>query len=81
MFLLLMASCQQELDENTMQPQQEQVSVLERKSVNTSDNSLPGSLMLLLSESATDALQDGTAPAPLLLACEEAGADLRRMFP
>ena len=58
MFLLLMASCQQELDENTMQPQQEQVSVLERKSVNTSDNSLPGNLMILLSESATDALQE-----------------------
>ena len=81
MFLLLMASCRQELDENTMQPQQEQVPVLERKSVNTSDNSLPGSLMLLLSESATEALQEGNMPAPLLLACEETGADLRRMFP
>jgi len=81
MFLLLMASCQQELDENTMKLQQEQVPVLERKSVNTSDNSLPGSLMLLLSESATEALQDGNMPAPLLLACEETGADLRRMFP
>ena len=79
--LTLMTACQQELPLTEQQPQADAMTKLELKSVNTADNSLAGSLMVLLDESAAALLAEGQTGSALDEACAEAGATLERLFP
>lgn len=76
-----MTACQQGLTETDVPVQDNTMSKLELKSVNTSDRALPGTLMLLLDKSAVAVLDNGGHVDALEAACAEKGARLSRMFP
>lgn len=76
-----MTACQQGLTEIEVPGQDNDMSLLELKSVNTSDRSLAGSLMLLLDESAVAVLDNGGRLEGLETACAGKGASLSRLFP
>ena len=78
--LTLMTSCQQELKMTDQPEQGAAVPALQLKSVNTSDNSLPGTLMLLLDGKAVAMMDEGQPVEGLEAACSETGASLGRLF-
>ena len=57
------------------------MSVVERKTVNTSDDALPGTLMMLLDAETVALLDAGQAVPELQAACAETGAKLEKLFP
>lgn len=81
MILLLAASCVREDAVSSQQNQDSFVSTLAQKAVNTSDEAVQGSLVLLLDEKVADALAAGLAVDVLSEACEQVGAKMQRAFP
>lgn len=82
MFLLVqMTACQQENLLTSQSAQENEVSVVERKTVNTSDDALPGTLMMLLDAETVALLDAGQAVPELQAACAETGAKLEKLFP
>lgn len=79
MALLLAVSCVRE-DMGGQQEQLSDATLLAKKSINTSENALPGTLALLLEEETADLLGAGQANAALSQACEQVGASLQRAF-
>lgn len=80
MALLMAVSC---VREDAHPGQQEPLSDADRlaqKSINTSEDAVPGTLALLLDEEVADALASGQAPEALTQACEQIGAGLSRAF-
>ena len=57
------------------------MSVVERKTVNTSDDALPGTLMVLLDAETVALLDAGQTVPELQAACAETGAKLEKLFP
>lgn len=76
--LLPLAACVQESlsDAPVMQK-----SPLERKAVNTPENALEGSLIILLDEASVAAMDRGESVPALVRACAQTGAELGRAFP
>jgi thiol-disulfide isomerase/thioredoxin len=72
MILLLAASCVREDAVGSQQNQDSFVSALAQKSINTSEDAVPGSLALLLDEKTADALGANQSVAALAEACEQA---------
>ena len=62
------------------QSQDPTVSALAKKSVNSSDNAVQGTLVVLLDETAADALAEGQQVAALSQVCERTGATIQRAF-
>ena len=82
MFLLVqMTACQQENLLTSQSAQENGLSVVERKTVNTSDDALPGTLMMLLDAETVALLDAGQAVPELQAACAETGAKLEKLFP
>ena len=82
MFLLVqMTACQQENLLTSQSAQENEVSVVERKTVNTSDDALPGSLMVLLDAETVALLDAGQAVPELQAVCAVTGAKLEKLFP
>ena len=82
MFLLVqMTACQQENLLTSQSAQENGLSVVERKTVNTSDDALPGTLMVLLDAETVALLDAGQAVPELQAACAETGAKLEKLFP
>ena len=81
MILLLAASCVREDAVGSQQNQDSFVSALAQKSINTSEDAVPGSLALLLDEKTADALGANQSVAALAEACEQVGATMNRAFP
>ena len=79
--LLQATACLQE--EAPLMPQdvQQERTPLERKSVNTSEDAVDGTLVVLLSEEAAAALDAGQTVQSLSEAGAQTGASLRRAFP
>ena len=78
--ILLASSCMQEkgLDAPAAEDTR---TLLERKSVNTPDNAVEGTLVVLLSAEAAASLEQGTVPEALKEACDLHGASITRAFP
>ena len=78
--ILLASSCMQEkgLDAPAAEDTR---TVLERKSVNTPDNAVEGTLVVLLSAEAAASLEQGTVPEAIKEACDLHGASITRAFP
>lgn len=70
-------------DEDMVAPAQPErpLSALEQKTVNTSEDAIDGTLILLLSEDAAAALESGQQLASLEEVCASADAALSRVFP
>ena len=81
LFLLQMTACLQEERLDAPQTQDSQKTSLERKAVNTSEDAMEGTLVVLLSETASAAMEQGQEVAALVSACEQTGATLQRAFP
>ena len=82
MFLLVqMTACQQENLLTSQSAQENGLSVVERKTVNTSDDALPGTLMVLLDAETVALLDAGQTVPELQSACAETGAKLEKLFP
>ena len=80
MILLLAASCVREDAVGSQQNQDSFVSALDQKVVNTSEEAVQGTLVVLLDEKTADALAQGQSVASLSAACEETGAKMQRAF-
>ena len=81
LLLLLTASCvREEISSSYTFPHAEQTA-LSMKSVNTSDNSVEGMLVVLLDEAAAASVADGNPSAALAQACACTGAVLEAAFP
>lgn len=80
MILLLAASCVREDALSSQQNQDSSLSPLALKSVNTSDDAVQGTLVILLEEKVADALAAGQKAAALSEACELMGAKMQRAF-
>ena len=80
MILLLAASCVREDAVGSQQIQDSNVSVLAKKSVNTSEDAVQGTLVLLLDEKTADAIAEGQSVAALSEACAQSGATMQRAF-
>ena len=81
LFLLQMTACLQEERLDAPQTQDESVPAIQRKAVNTSEDAVEGTLVVLLSEDASSALENGQEVASLVSACAQTGATLQRAFP
>ena len=82
-FILLLSavSCLQEEMPGTQSAPQEEKTVLELKSVNTSEDAVEGTLVVLLDESAAAALEAGNDVPALAQACSKVDASLAKAFP
>lgn len=82
-FLMLqMTACQQDnLLTSPSAQTNEALTVLESKSVNTSENALSGSLMILVGEGAAAKLDNGQEVPEFTTLCSECGAAMERVFP
>ena len=80
MALLVAVSCIREDAPMGQLNQLSDVNLLQQKSINTSEDAVPGTLALLLEEKPADALAAGQAVAALSQACEQVGAELQRAF-
>ena len=80
LLVLSAASCQHEEGLETPVLQDSRTA-LERKAVNTADNAVEGTLVVLLEEDAASALGRGQTPQALAEACSQTGAELGRAFP
>lgn len=80
-FILLMVACQQEMTMTDIPVQEETMPTVELKSVNSSDNALNGSLMILLDKATVAMIDKGERVEELEMACAETGASLERLFP
>ncbi len=80
MILLLAASCVREDAMGSQQNQDLSVSALAQKSINTAENAVQGTLVVLLDEKTADALAQGQSVASLDQACEQSGATMQRAF-
>ena len=81
MVLLVTASCVREDAPLGQQDTLTDVSLLVQKSINNSEDAVPGTLVLLLEEKVADAVASGQAPAALSQACEQVSAQMSRVFP
>ena len=81
LFLLQMTACLQEERLDAPQAQDESVPAIQRKAVNTSEDAVEGTLVVLLSEDASSALENGQEVTSLVSACAQTGATLQRAFP
>ena len=77
--LTVLSACRQELDDRIVE-NVKGMTALEGKSVNTPDNSLPGTLMVLLDEAAVRVLDEGGRLTSLAQMCTETEASLQRLF-
>ena len=80
MILLLAASCVRENVPGSQQNQDSNLSALEKKSVNTSEDAVQGTLVVLLDEGVADALAQGQSVAALSEACQQTGSKMQRAF-
>ena len=82
MFLLVqMTACQQENLLTSQSAQENELAPVEMKAVNTSEDAIPGSLLVLLSEETVALLDAGQAVPELQTICAETGAKIKRLFP
>ena len=80
MILLLAVSCVREDAVNSQQNLDSSLSPLAQKSVNSSDDAVQGTLVLLLDEKTADAVASGQQVAALSEACSQTGAKMQRVF-
>lgn len=80
MILLLAVSCVREDAVGSQQNQDSFVSTLAKKSVNTSEDAVQGTLVVLLDEKTADAIAQGQTIASLAEACAQSGATMQRAF-
>lgn len=79
--LLAMTSCLHEEMTGLQTAPHEEAAALARKSVNTSDNAVEGTLAILLDPASASALDSGLVPEALSEVCERVGASVRKAFP
>ena len=80
MILLLAVSCVREDAVNSQQNLDSSLSPLAQKSVNSSDDAVQGTLVILLDEKIADAVASGQQVAALSEACDQTGAKIQRVF-
>lgn len=78
--LVAAVSCVSEDVHTAQQDALTDVSLLAQKSINTSEDAVPGTLVLFLEEQAADALGSGEGVEALAQACDQVGASLQRTF-
>ena len=81
LLLTQLTACLQDKGLTEPSAPESQVTVLEQKTVNTAEDAIDGTLILLLSEDAAGILEGGQAVPSLEELCAETGAALSRVFP